>query len=100
MWADWSINDGYTYTAPAGYYPDGASPYGALDMAGNVEEWVIRLQQGILKHAGIEKYPRFAHHGLRGGSWRDHIKSLRSSATSDLNVTSTNNSIGFRCAYP
>ncbi len=27
-------------TTPVGAYPNGASPYGALDMAGNVEEWV------------------------------------------------------------
>ena len=25
---------------PVGQYPSGASPYGALDMAGNVLEWV------------------------------------------------------------
>jgi formylglycine-generating enzyme required for sulfatase activity len=27
-------------TAPVGSYPNGASPFGMLDMAGNVEEWV------------------------------------------------------------
>ena len=27
-------------TSAAGSYPAGASPYGALDMAGNVREWV------------------------------------------------------------
>jgi formylglycine-generating enzyme required for sulfatase activity len=32
--------DGYHYTGPVGSYPLGASPYGALDMAGNVSEWV------------------------------------------------------------
>jgi serine/threonine protein kinase/formylglycine-generating enzyme required for sulfatase activity len=36
--ADW--DDGYDDTAPVGSYPAGASPYGALDMAGNVREWV------------------------------------------------------------
>jgi len=31
--------DGYQDTAPVGSFPEGASPYGALDMAGNVKEW-------------------------------------------------------------
>jgi len=39
-WADNKINDGYQLTSPVGSYPDGASPYGVLDMAGNVWEWV------------------------------------------------------------
>jgi formylglycine-generating enzyme required for sulfatase activity len=30
-------------TAPAGSYPDGAGPYGHLDLAGNVWEWVADL---------------------------------------------------------
>ncbi len=32
--------DGYYYTAPVGSFPQGASPFGVMDMAGNAEEWV------------------------------------------------------------
>ena len=32
--------DGFKFTAPVGSLPSGASPYGALDMAGNAAEWV------------------------------------------------------------
>ena len=39
-WKDDRFDDGYSDTSPAGDYPDGESVYGALNMAGNVYEWV------------------------------------------------------------
>jgi eukaryotic-like serine/threonine-protein kinase len=43
-WGD-TLDDAYLQlgsgTAPVGSYPNGASAYGALDMAGNVWEWVF-----------------------------------------------------------
>ena len=45
-WADQSIDDGYADTAPVGSYPDGTSPYGVLNMAGNVNEWVADWYDG------------------------------------------------------
>lgn len=38
-WRDPTADDGYSYTAPVGSYPGGASWVGALDMIGNVWEW-------------------------------------------------------------
>lgn len=39
--ANWKTpGDGHPYTAPVGSFPFDFSPYGVLDMAGNVPEWV------------------------------------------------------------
>lgn len=62
-WADPEWTDGYAYTAPAGQFPQDRSPYGLMDTAGNVKEWVTttrRLPSG--------------HYLACGGSWySDHI---------------------------
>jgi len=42
-WRDASVDDGFADTAPVGSFPQGTSPYGAVDMAGNVSEWVLSL---------------------------------------------------------
>ena len=34
------VNDGFAITSPVGSFPAGKSPIGALDMAGNLTEWV------------------------------------------------------------
>ena len=103
-WGDWrdpNNNDGYATTSPVGTYPNGASPYGALDMAGNVYEWVLdwsgqypnEYQSNPLgPDAGTE-------HILRGGSWgddRDHVSTvIRSDEAPDFR----RDFIGFRCAH-
>jgi len=48
-------------TTPVGIYPDGASPCGALDLAGNVEEWTADLYW---------PYPGTTHDDPAYGSYR------------------------------
>lgn len=49
---------------PVGSYPSGASPYGALDMIGNVWEWT----RTPWTEPGLEN-PRYPQYVLKGGSW-------------------------------
>ena len=66
--------DGFTYTAPVGSYRLGASPYGILDMAGNVWEWCSDCYEaGYYKNSPL-KNPAGPGGGsirvVRGGSWK------------------------------
>ncbi len=45
-WLDDYASDGYPHTAPVGSFAAGISPYGALDMLGNAEEWVADWWDG------------------------------------------------------
>ncbi len=49
--------DGFRYTAPIGSYPRGASPYGALDMAGNAAEWVADFYDGSYYRISPDRRP-------------------------------------------
>jgi formylglycine-generating enzyme required for sulfatase activity len=53
-------------TTAVGLYPQGASPYGVMDMAGNVLEWCLNKYDNPDDNA-IDKTREFR--VLRGGSW-------------------------------
>jgi hypothetical protein len=60
-------------TSPVGTYPDGASPYGAQDMAGNVWEWTCSHYKAYAydQHYRTEDLDTPGTRVLRGGSWGD-----------------------------
>ena len=102
-WAPWKISiydDGNATTSPVGTYPAGASPYGALDMAGNAYEWVLdwfSLYTGEFQNNPIG--PALGNeHVLRGGSWGDDIHHLRTVLRTDEPSDLRRDFIGFRCA--
>jgi len=72
-WRNTDVDDGYEYTAPVGSYPAGASPYGVLDMAGNVLEWVADWYDSSYYSQAPARNPPGPNSGtykvLRGGSW-------------------------------
>jgi serine/threonine-protein kinase len=96
--ADW--DDGYADTAPVGSYLDGASPYGVLDMAGNVWEWTSSLDSSYPYDArdGREDLEAHGRRVVRGGSWGDLQWFPRSADRDLIEPSSWYNVIGFRCA--
>ena len=88
-------------TTEVGRYANSASPYGVLDMAGNVWQWVADLYSDTYYANSptsdpLENYGRYR--VLRGGSWYDDIKFVSSTYRDELYPTVTDNNIGFRCA--
>ncbi len=72
-------------TTPVGKYPRGASPYGCLDMTGNVWEWTSDAFAGFDGFAAFP-YPEYSekwfdgeHRVLKGGSWATNARTLRTS---------------------
>lgn len=89
-------------TSKVGNYPSGASPYRALDMAGNVWEWVNDWYSETYYQQSPLKNPTGPTSGtyrvLRGGSWSSYGWIVRSAIRYRIEPDFGSFDIGFRCA--
>lgn len=105
VWTDWwravyrgRMRGREVGTFPVGRFPAGASPYGVLDMAGNVFEWVDAEFEAY--PGAPQPHPDFqkGYKVVRGGDWYldriYHRAAARLRAPPDHRVPT----IGFRCA--
>lgn len=91
-------------TAQVGNYPLGASPYGALDMAGNVMEWVNDWLSFTYYQTSPYYNPPGPTYGegykvIRGGNYNGYESYIRTASRYDYLYTWSNYAnLGFRCA--
>jgi eukaryotic-like serine/threonine-protein kinase len=90
------------HTSTVGSYPAGASPYGLLDMAGNVAEWLSDWYSETYYSQSPVRNPQGPasgqDHVMRGGSWTSIDQYLPVSMRGSARPDWAQAYIGFRCA--
>ena len=94
--------DGSIYTAPVTGYPDGVSPYGCYNMAGNVWEWtndmflaIDRSEQANMESAGGYAQVQRV---IKGGGSNSYPSWVRPAARKGYEPEFRYFCLGFRCA--
>ena len=101
-WATmYDASDSWETTAPVGSFPAGVSPFGALDMGGNVWEWTADWYGAYSGEAATN--PPGAKTGtarvIRGGGWDyDGAANVRAANRKWYAALDRDYTLGFRCA--
>lgn len=88
-------SDGFAELAPVGSFPDGATPEGILDLAGNVAEWT---GDAFSPTYGAEP-SRNGERAIRGGSFASPGAFIRGAARSSRLPETREPTLGFRCVW-
>jgi formylglycine-generating enzyme required for sulfatase activity len=93
-------HDGFSGKSPVGYYPDGATPEGVLDMTGNVDQWVEDTYHHTLEGMPTDGSAWMGGEGRvrKGTSWYKPGRTLRGAYRVWDQPWNTFEFIGFRCA--
>ena len=93
---------GYVSTDPVGAHPSGTSPYGLMDMAGNVWEWCSDWFDEEYYESSSPRDPKGPASGIahvvRGGSWDSRPTVLSCSCRNWGHRGYREGDFGFRCA--
>jgi formylglycine-generating enzyme required for sulfatase activity len=83
-----------------GMYPGGASPVGAVDMAGTVWEWCLNKFDGPQETQS--RADNFDKRAQRGGSWNSNQVNARAASRSGFDPDFRDGRVGFRvvCSSP
>ena len=99
-WGEAGLDDGFPRTAPVGSYsPDGDSPFGACDMAGNVWEWCEDSYASDFYAKSEAEDPLWEEGSARaerGGSWAFTRDRCRTSHRFGLGPSKSYDNLGFR----
>ena len=98
-------DDNYKKTAPVNYYESGASPFGLLNMSGNVWEWCLDWYDKNFYHISPELNPqgpldKGIYKVLRGGSYLNNIDGVQVVRRSRNRPHIKNEIYGFRTVLP
>ncbi len=103
-WKDDSFDDNFARTAPVSSFADGASWVGALDMVGNLWEWVNDWHGETYYANSPVDNPTGPDDGtekvLKGGAWVNQPIRMRGSDRNIIEPTFRTSTFGFRCALP
>ncbi|HXX75600.1 MAG TPA: formylglycine-generating enzyme family protein [Nitrospiraceae bacterium] len=101
--ANWArVQDGYDVTAPVGSFRNDRSPYGVMDGAGNVMEWVQDWYSESYYKDVSDQNSQGPEYGvyrvLRGGGYTTAGGDIRITSRSKMVPDFRDETIGFRCA--